>query len=746
MAFTFPDYRIPVERAQGGGVGGFSVNAPLEAFGGGLPAQQLQVAAAGLERASNALGNIADREATLLADNEVKDADTGLATEIRGALFDPKTGYFTARGKDAVDRAKPTLEAIEAARDKWRGTLKSPLAQREFDRVAKRRLEAIDDQVSRHVTVEQRQWTDQASTARQQTLVDDIPGAINDPKLLNQQISALQNEAIQASLDRGEPPVMAVQKGREARSLGVRAAVLAKMQTDPVGAKSIFDANVGYLTAQDRIAIEHQLDQRVAQQRGANVNILLNGIATGNVPYGMKVAGYEGGAQGSAAKNADSGAGGRFQFIDSTWLTNARKFLPDAQGKSDAEVLAMRTDDKAQQAVFRGFTKDNEATLAKAGIPISDTTRYLAHWFGAEGAVRLLSADPNAPIEDFLPAGRTPTGRTWAQANGIAGKSVGQVVQLAQARMGEGRGEAGKPNLQSMIGMALQATGPRLEDQAKAIEHTMTVWRQMQAAQDADQRRAEHDLRLQGEEAEKVLTDLGNRITAADVTKFRSVLPANKYEVWMQKARGEDAVDVPAMANDLRMRIDKEDLEKELYEARRSRHLSQQTFDSLLEMNRRYMKDDKPGSPFKSERQFVEKALDPGILTDPAAMAIGRVAQARAIRDFDDFVRANPGADLKALKETASDLVRRYATVQTSEMSIALPVPRFYPDATKSDMQRDPPNIVQEKLTRTARSIQAALDSGQMSPEEAAKETKVIESWFAIQKMRAAQQPAPARK
>ncbi len=738
--FLVPQWRLG-QQTPSGTLPGFNAQAPVEAFG--VSGRVLQESGREAMVAGDRMARTVDHQLDLQNEAEAKDADSRFAGEVRNLLFDPEKGYFAQRGEGAVKGGKPVLDQIEKLRSQYSSSIKSPAAQRAFDNVARTRVAAVDDQVQRHVLVERKHWADNASGARQQALLDDVGNSVNDPKLLMQTITGLRNEAVQASLDKGEAPIVAVQKGREAQSKGIKAAVISLSLHDPMRAKAFFDQNIGAITTEDRISVEHMLQTRVSQQAGANVSLVLNGISTGVLPYDLKVQGFESGGN-DKAKNPDSGAAGRFQFTDQTWLTHAKKVLPEAKLMTDAEILNLRSDKNLSKVVFDAFTKDNEVELQKAGIPVSDTTRYLAHWFGAKGAESILKGDPNTPIESLLPSGKTPTGKSWAEANGIAGKTAGQVVSIAMQRMGEGRatgGEPQKPNLGVLINAALGQAGPKVEDQAKAVEHAMTIYRGQVEIANKAQAAAEHELKLQGEEADKKLTDLGNKVTETDVKSYRQVLSPAQYGAWMAKARGEDAQDDPRLATDFRMRAATEDIEKDLYDARKNRQLSQQSFDQLLGLNRQYMRDDKPGSPFKSGREFVKNLLDPGILTDQAAMAIGRVAQAKAVAEFDTWMVKNPGADRAQTMEAADAIARRFATVQTQDLSIALPVPRFYPDSTKAAMQTDKPEAVEEKLRRSAATIRAELDAGRITPEDAAKEFKTIEQWQAIQKMRANQTP-----
>jgi hypothetical protein len=153
-----------------------------------------------------------------------------------------------------------------------------------------------------------------------------------------------------------------------------------------------------------------------------------------------RIGGVESGNRDNA-QNPKSSAGGRFQFIDSTWLRYVKQYRPDlAAGKTDASIIGMKGDGALSRELAGRLLDNNAAALKDAGLPVTPGALYLAHFLGvgdkanAKGAIGFLDAardNPATPVSDLVGPAAINANRSV-----LAGKTVGQVIAWADRKMG----------------------------------------------------------------------------------------------------------------------------------------------------------------------------------------------------------------------------------------------------------------------------------------------------------------------
>jgi murein DD-endopeptidase MepM/ murein hydrolase activator NlpD len=132
------------------------------------------------------------------------------------------------------------------------------------------------------------------------------------------------------------------------------------------------------------------------------------------------------------AHNPLSTAVGLGQFIESTWLRIIRDHRPDlAEGRSRAEILALRTVCDIAREMTTALARENAAAIRSRGFTVTPGNLYLAHFLGPGGAIVALAAAPDTPIGQLFGAG-------VVNANPfLSGHTASWVIEWAARKMNQ---------------------------------------------------------------------------------------------------------------------------------------------------------------------------------------------------------------------------------------------------------------------------------------------------------------------
>lgn len=159
-----------------------------------------------------------------------------------------------------------------------------------------------------------------------------------------------------------------------------------------------------------------------------------------------------------SARASTSSAVGLFQFTSQTWLATLKahgaehqmEWAADAISQSSdgsyrvddpglrATILDLRTSPEASSAMAGEFAADNAQILSGAlGRPTEPVDLYLAHFLGANGAVRFLNAhqaNPDTAAASLLPKAAAANRPIFYHKNGTQ-RSVGEIRELFAAKI-----------------------------------------------------------------------------------------------------------------------------------------------------------------------------------------------------------------------------------------------------------------------------------------------------------------------
>ena len=173
------------------------------------------------------------------------------------------------------------------------------------------------------------------------------------------------------------------------------------------------------------------------------------------------------------AKAGTSSAAGLYQFTGGTWLATlerhgaehglgwASNAISGGRVRDPAmrqQIMALRYDPAASALMAGELANDNSAHLtAVLGRAPDPAELYLAHFLGAEGAGKFLtalSADPSQSAAALFPAAAAANRGIFFDAGG-APRCLGAVMELMRGKMSAAMGDAGPSSLGEGLGWGL---------------------------------------------------------------------------------------------------------------------------------------------------------------------------------------------------------------------------------------------------------------------------------------------------
>jgi hypothetical protein len=194
--------------------------------------------AQGLEEAGQAGLKLSDFYEQTAADNAVNNYIQKSTSILRGDPQTGQSGYFQMRGADAMSAYKDTSETLDEALRETRGSLATPLAQKQFDNEARRYRAQYASQMGEHYDQQSKIWATDTNNTSAQLALSTYAQAPDDPFAFHDATEKVRQSYAKNAQLAGENADGAVLKADQAVALTGFKALLG---TDPSKASGYLD-------------------------------------------------------------------------------------------------------------------------------------------------------------------------------------------------------------------------------------------------------------------------------------------------------------------------------------------------------------------------------------------------------------------------------------------------------------------------------------------------------------------------
>jgi hypothetical protein len=164
-----------------------SIQAPADAFGSNV-AQSITQLGTTLGNAANTASDVAVQQIEAFDEATLREKDAELSSFIRNKLDDPQSGYFSLRGKDALNAREDLQKEIEAYEKTIRGQL-DPRIANDWNKSSSVRLQNARQRLADHARREFESWEDATFAARLENQQAEAASFTGNPKEINKSIA-----------------------------------------------------------------------------------------------------------------------------------------------------------------------------------------------------------------------------------------------------------------------------------------------------------------------------------------------------------------------------------------------------------------------------------------------------------------------------------------------------------------------------------------------------------------------------
>lgn len=248
--------------APAGATGVFErIDASPSSFGG-LSASAL----AGVGRDTGRLGDVLSEHAVTMQkqynETATDAANTAFEGRVRDTLFG-EDGFYSKKGRDALDAMTPTAKALEDIRTQARESLANNEQRRMFDYTTRRSAARELYQMQNHATTEFNVWQGEEAKGAITNEVSNSATYWNDNQRFAESLAKIKTQTDKLSQLKGIDPASEAGKAavQHSQSEAWTARIRSVMALDPNTARELFDANADYLDAPHRANLDAQITQ-----------------------------------------------------------------------------------------------------------------------------------------------------------------------------------------------------------------------------------------------------------------------------------------------------------------------------------------------------------------------------------------------------------------------------------------------------------------------------------------------------
>lgn len=407
---------------------GITVQASPEAMGAGI-GRGLQAFAAGIGEAGRAMELVQRID----DENTVKRRLVDKSLADREAMYG-ENGYALKQGEAAVS-GRSEAEKIIAENTKKFSQGLTPAQQRLYDEKAMLQDASTGASIIQHQGTERKSATIQTSKSLVDTYGQDAIAGYSDPRIRDEALTKGHAEIASLGGLMGWSPETIAQQQKAFSSKTLRGVTMRMAEDDPVAAQKFADDHADQIEGEDQAYIKSTLKSGILnEQSKREADRIMTESAGQSGDYYKIMIGKESGGNPNA-RNPDSSATGLGQFTTKTWEALMLAH-PELGLTADG-----RTDPDQSMRAIKAFTEDNERALKANGIEINNANRYMAHFLGVGGAVKLIramQADPTQSAAALMPAAAEANRAIFYDRRTGGARSVSEVYAIQTRRFGGG--------------------------------------------------------------------------------------------------------------------------------------------------------------------------------------------------------------------------------------------------------------------------------------------------------------------